>query len=259
MATILCYHSIDPDWLSPLSVPTEIFAAQASWLARQQRLVPLERAVEIAGRSGRLPGSATALTFDDGYAGTHRNAVPILRRLGLPATMFVVSGSLDGTVRPAEWVERADLGDRDVEVVDVEGLRELADAGWSFGSHSHRHLDLTELSEEECRRDLATSREALEDLLHRPVPWLAYPRGRHAAHVRRAAARAGYTHAFGLPETPERPGPLAIPRVGIYRGDGVASMRAKLSRWYLPLRTGPAFPMAQRAVHGVRRMRGRAS
>jgi hypothetical protein len=86
---------------------------------------------------------------------------------------------------------------------------------------------------------------------------LAYPRGLHSAHVRRAAARAGYTHAFALPEGSEQPSDYAIPRVGIYRGNSQATLRIKAARPYLPLRTDDRLARtagrAKRALRGLRR------
>jgi peptidoglycan/xylan/chitin deacetylase (PgdA/CDA1 family) len=219
--------------------------------------VDLARAIELVGPSGRLPRGSTALTFDDGYDGMVRHALPELAQLGLPATLFLVTGALDGSVRPEEWLDPRDLGNAPVDVVGVADLLELADGGWTLASHSHTHRDLTTLTEAECLEDLRTSRQILEEALGRPATWLAYPRGRHAAHVRRAATRAGFTHAFGLPERRERPSVMSIPRVGLYRGDGVRALRAKLSGWYLPFRTSPAFPVAQRALRAARRARAR--
>jgi peptidoglycan/xylan/chitin deacetylase (PgdA/CDA1 family) len=118
----------------------------------------------------------------------------------------------------------------------------------AFESHSSTHADLTRLSYAECLADLRESREHLESVLGRPVRLLAYPRGRHAPHVRDAAREAGYTHAFALPEGPEPAGPYALPRVGIYRDNGVRDLRLKVTPAYLALRTG-------RPYHTVRRAR----
>ena len=253
MSRVLCYHSVDRDWRSQLSIPTETFADHVSWIIDNVQILTLGDAISRMDRSGTLPRGSTALTFDDGYTGVYEHAFPMLRRLGMTATLFAVSGALDGGVRPVEWLDERDRGGRDVAVMGPEAVRELAEAGWTIGSHSHTHRDLTQLSEHECELDLRHSREALEELLGRPVRWVAYPRGRHAQHVRRAAKRAGFTFGFSLPESHERVDPMALPRVGIYRGDGVAALRAKLSRWYLPLRTSPAYPLLRRAVRAVRR------
>jgi peptidoglycan/xylan/chitin deacetylase (PgdA/CDA1 family) len=257
MPTILCYHSVDPDWQSPLSIAPEVFAWHAAWLASFRTVVPLERALELIDHRGRLPRGSTVLTFDDGYGGMVRHALPELAQLRLPATLFVVTGALDGSVRPQDWLEERDLAGASLEAIGFDDLLELADAGWTVGSHSHAHRDLTVLSEAECVEDLRTSRTVLEEALGRRMTWLAYPRGRHAEHVRRAASRAGFTRAFGLPEHREQPGAMAIPRVGIYRGDGLRALRVKLSPWYLQFRTSPAFPLAQRALRAARRIAGR--
>jgi peptidoglycan/xylan/chitin deacetylase (PgdA/CDA1 family) len=56
-------------------------------LRRDFRPVPLKEA--IATRKGLLP---VAVTFDDGYADVLTEAVPVLERFEIPATVFVVPG-----------------------------------------------------------------------------------------------------------------------------------------------------------------------
>jgi peptidoglycan/xylan/chitin deacetylase (PgdA/CDA1 family) len=51
-------------------------------------------------RSKRLRPNTVAITFDDGYANNVTNAGPVLRRLGIPATLFLCTGFLD---RPSFW------------------------------------------------------------------------------------------------------------------------------------------------------------
>jgi hypothetical protein len=107
-------------------------------------------------------------------------------------------------------------------------------------------------------RDLRDSRELLSDLLGRRVTLLAYPRGLHDAGVRKAAEVAGYTHALALPETAEEPGDFAVPRVGIYRGNSLLTVRVKAARPYLQLRTSePLARNARRAKSAVRGVRAR--
>src|SRR6476620_5774425 len=42
-------------------------------------------------RAGRPLQGLVALTFDDGYRGVFESALPVLRDLGLPATVFVIA------------------------------------------------------------------------------------------------------------------------------------------------------------------------
>jgi hypothetical protein len=53
-------------------------------------------------------------------------------------------------------------------------------------------------------------------MLRRQVRLLAYPRGYRDQEIRRAAAQAGFTDAFGTSRGHEPVGPYSIPRIGIY-------------------------------------------
>lgn len=247
--TILCYHAVEPGWESPLALHPDEFEAQCRWLARNRTVVPLDVAVERLDRHGRLPRGEVAITFDDGFAGLYEHALPTLRDQGLPATVFVVAQTLTDEGRQVDWVDTPPPWQ--LATLDVEQLREMETTGVTVASHSFAHHELPGLSPEECVADLRRSREVLEDLFGHPVPFLAYPRGQHDEQVRRAAREAGFSHGFALPESPEPTGPFSVPRVGLYPGNGVRGLRLKLSRWYLPLRTGPLYPVVRQLVKGA--------
>jgi peptidoglycan/xylan/chitin deacetylase (PgdA/CDA1 family) len=71
------------------------FAAQMDVLRSICRVLPLAEAIERL-YSGSLPPRAAAITFDDGYANNLTHAAPVLRARGLPATVFVATGYLNG-------------------------------------------------------------------------------------------------------------------------------------------------------------------
>lgn len=91
---VLCYHSINPEpnWLpwNSAVVGLESFRRQMRMLRRSGCTV-LHTSDLIAARSqGRpLPPRPVVLHFDDGYLDTWVAVTPILRRLNLPATLFV--------------------------------------------------------------------------------------------------------------------------------------------------------------------------
>lgn len=244
--SVLCYHSVDPTWDDRLALDPADFARQCEWLARRRRVIPLADAAAAFDRRGRLPSGATAITFDDGYRALYDHAFPVLRRLGLPVTVFLVAKTLPAG-SAVDWVTERPLP-RPIPTLTLDQVLELQEAGVAFGSHSWAHHDLTTLGEEQCERDLRESRELLEDVLRRPVPHLAYPKGRHDERVRRAARRAGYSHAFTLPEAAEARGPHAIPRAGVYPGNGLGALRLKTTRAYVAARTSPVFPYARRVL-----------
>lgn len=55
----------------------------------------------------KLPPRAVAITFDDGYESNYQLAFPVLKRFGIPATIFLTTGYLDGEILP--WFVRLEM------------------------------------------------------------------------------------------------------------------------------------------------------
>jgi peptidoglycan/xylan/chitin deacetylase (PgdA/CDA1 family) len=249
--TILCYHTVEPAWNQTLAVTPTEFERQCRTLAARRDVRPLDAVVTTLDRAFRPRGRISAITFDDGWRGVYEHAWPILRRFGLPFTVFVVADTVTIPDRAADWV--IDPPAQGLEVLTRDQIRELHEAGVDIASHSLRHADLTSLGYDECVRDLLESRELLEDLLESKVRTLAYPSGRHDEDVRRAAEKAGFVAAFTLPERVEPVGPFAIPRVGVYPGNTTTAFWLKTRRRYLDLRLDPRAQAARDLVTSARR------
>lgn len=252
--TILCYHAVQDEWVSPLAVSPADFAQQMEWLARHRRVLSLTQAVSRLDRSGRLPRGEVVLTFDDGFASVREHALPVLRRYGLPATVFLVAETLTPSGRAVDWVDTPPP--YPLQTLTAPDVREMQADGVEFASHSYSHFDLTTLTGNECELDLRRSRQLLADVLGHDVLFLAYPRGRHNETVRLAAARAGYSHSFALPQQREPVGPHSLPRVGVFQNNTLRTFRVKCARGYLPVRTSPVFPAMRDVAARARRRLG---
>jgi peptidoglycan/xylan/chitin deacetylase (PgdA/CDA1 family) len=105
---VLTYHRVDEPGHRPdlypglLSATPAVFEAQMRHLAGRHRVLALEELVDLRQRAARPPDRAIAVTFDDGYRDLGEVAWPILRRLGLPATVFVPT-AFPGTGRVFWW------------------------------------------------------------------------------------------------------------------------------------------------------------
>jgi peptidoglycan/xylan/chitin deacetylase (PgdA/CDA1 family) len=103
---VLGWHNVEGSWCFP-SAPgqgTRGLTRQLALLRRVTNIVPLRSALRDL-RAGRpLPPRALAVAFDDGYRDNLTIAGPLLRRMGIPATCFLVPGILSGEVVP--WWER---------------------------------------------------------------------------------------------------------------------------------------------------------
>ena len=97
--SVLYFHRVvsvrDP--LSPGEPTTDEFSTLMGWVQKQFTVIPLSEAVQRLANSA-LPPAAAAITFDDGYRDNLEVAAPILMRRGLPATLFVATGFLDGGI-----------------------------------------------------------------------------------------------------------------------------------------------------------------
>lgn len=91
---ILSYHRVNDegDPFFP-SLSTEVFERQMAFVARAYVVLTVEELAERMRRRA-LPRNALAITFDDGYRDNLTHAAPILARLGLPATVFLVTGAI---------------------------------------------------------------------------------------------------------------------------------------------------------------------
>lgn len=133
--TVLSYHRIaipgdNPDLADSLidAYPAD-FEAQMRHLAAHYKVISSRDLVRSIQEGFTLPRHAVVLTFDDGYRCFQEAAMPVLRRLGLPVTLFV-STHLVGTPGGLFWwdeLNRALLltGLRHIEVAGL-GLLPLA-------------------------------------------------------------------------------------------------------------------------------------
>ncbi len=94
---VLIYHRVleRPDPLLQGEPDAREFAAQMDLIQSICRVLPLEEGVDRL-RSGSLPQRAVSITFDDGYENNRTIAAPILKERGIPATVFVATGYLNG-------------------------------------------------------------------------------------------------------------------------------------------------------------------
>jgi peptidoglycan/xylan/chitin deacetylase (PgdA/CDA1 family) len=95
--SVLIFHRVlpRPDPLFPEEPCAERFEGLMRAVAAGFEVLPLGRAYALWSR-GELPRRALTITFDDGYADNAEVALPILRRLDIPATFFIATGFLDG-------------------------------------------------------------------------------------------------------------------------------------------------------------------
>jgi peptidoglycan/xylan/chitin deacetylase (PgdA/CDA1 family) len=223
---VLCYHSVSEGWPHALAVRPQSFERQLSSLLR--RGFRAASAVELAG-GGR---KGVHVTFDDAFRDV-LDVMPVLERLGLPATVFAVTDFADDG-RPfavPELAAEAAAHPERLATMTWDELRALAERGVEIGSHTVTHPHLPRLSDSELERELGDSRARVEDELGRPCRLLAYPYGEHDPRVHEVVRRCGYEAAFALWAGAVPANRFALPRIDIYRRDSL--LRATLKTSFL--------------------------
>ncbi|HEV8631934.1 MAG TPA: polysaccharide deacetylase family protein [Thermoanaerobaculia bacterium] len=212
--TILTYHLVGAGTRSPVDLPADRFAAQMEELHRIAAVVPLAEAVRRLREGGDDEGPLVVLTFDDAYENFYRAAWPVLAELGLPATLFVPVGFVEGEavapmplaagLAPLTWPQLAEM---------------TAGGHLAVGSHGWSHADLRTLDALALERELGASRRRLEDRLGAGVEAFCYPRG---LWDRRLERHVGERYSFatvggGQRTTTRTLRPLRLPRTPLRR------------------------------------------
>ena len=274
-AVVLCYHNVvPPEYPAALAggaardpsihMGLGQFQRQLTWLADTFDIVSLH---ELTSRvsTGKDVGGLACLTFDDGYLGFFKWALPILRTLQLPSAVFLVAeahaagtpywwdypvllsrataerriqwltlGRGDGaTIRQMEQVDQPP--DLPADLLPAPFDRILAAIGpdLTIGGHSRSHVCLPSVSDEDLHLELEGCRRQLAERLGQPPQYLAYPYGAWDARVRNAARVAGYhaclTLNSGRTMASGRSDLWALPRVNIPGGLPDAAFEAWVS------------------------------
>jgi peptidoglycan/xylan/chitin deacetylase (PgdA/CDA1 family) len=216
------------------------------FLSRHRRVIPL--ADLLAEPQGPASGPPTvALTFDDGLRSVLTEALPVLRRLMLPATLFV----------PTRWIGRANgwmAGSTcyPLPLMTEDELREVDRGGISVESHGHKHIDMSAIPDGVVRDDLRASVDIIEGVVGRRPRYLAYPFGTHSPQAEAIAAQSGFSavltaFATGVGGTPG----FAYERVDMDGHESTLRLALKTRGGYLAMRRSRAGGAAAAAVRRV--------
>jgi peptidoglycan/xylan/chitin deacetylase (PgdA/CDA1 family) len=220
---ILAYHRVSTDRDELAVTPTSFRAQMEALLRAQAHPVRLDEALDLLAQ--RPADRYVCVTFDDGYHDVLDNAIPVLRDLQIPATIFIPSEVIDGAARPY-WYERPP------PMLGWSELREIAaDDLFAIGAHTRTHPALPKLSDDAAWIEIAGSKQDVEEHLGQPVTAFAYPAGLHGEREIRMVREAGYRVAVTVDPGLNGPGHRAqtLNRSFIDRDDNLQMFEAKLT------------------------------
>lgn len=240
---VLLYHHVGPEQRgthASLTVSPEKFERQVRWLAARgyKGICPADW-LRWRREGKGLPERPVLFTFDDGYADLAEFALPVLRRYGFGAAVFIVTGQLGGT---NAWDEA--LGSGTHRLMTAEQIRYWSAQGIEFGAHSRSHADLTCVTQEKLEGEVLGSKADLVGLLGKPVGAFAYPFGFHDEEAVNCA-RGAFDLAFGI--DPDEPGintldtdPCLLRRTMVQTRDSVIDLLCRVHWGYSPIQRSRA-------------------
>lgn len=186
---VLMYHSVCYDD-AYLTVTPENFQKQMKWLTKRGwRVLSLSESIELEDSER---AKTVVITFDDAFESIREHALPVLRDLQFPATIFV----------PTDYVGKV-MSDRQgvtLPVMSWSELQQLAnDPLFTIGSHTSTHPTLPDLSESEIRQECIDSHTALSKA-GIDVQLLAYPKGRYNELVIQIVPEYYYAACSTIPD-----------------------------------------------------------
>jgi peptidoglycan/xylan/chitin deacetylase (PgdA/CDA1 family) len=215
---ILTYHRVheyateltksQPD----LTVEPAVFAQEMEALDRAgYRTIGERQLFDALYRGGALPRRPVIVSVDDGYVDDVTEILPVLKRLRMVATFYVITRRV-----------------HEAGFLDTRQIRALEAAGMDVGAHTRTHANLPALPPAALRSEVDGSAADLRAILGHPVYWFAYPYGAVDATVEREVRRAGFLLAVTTKggSSASTTAPLEIPRIHVGRSSTPRSVVA---------------------------------
>jgi peptidoglycan/xylan/chitin deacetylase (PgdA/CDA1 family) len=221
-ATLLIYHRVGGGTSDELDLPVAAFVAQLDSLLQDgHEVLPLDAALDRLDDGDDRP--SVVLTFDDGFADLHRNALPHLVERGMPFTLYLTAGLVGGQMA---W-EGSAAASQGAPALTWDEVGALSASGLcTLANHTYTHAGPETVDEEQLDR----CTELIEARLGRRPAHFAWTWGIPAPGLLPAVRhrfRSAATGRLGrnLPSGDR----FALARVPVRASDPLSFFRAKLA------------------------------
>jgi peptidoglycan/xylan/chitin deacetylase (PgdA/CDA1 family) len=187
------YHSVGNN-SAFFSVRPQDFEWQMDYLKKNgYKALFLTNLVREVESGANLNSKNIILTFDDGYEDNFLNALPVLKRYNLKATIFLATDFIGK--------ELGSQNNAPLKMLNWEQIFEMHKSGLiDFQPHTAGHVDLAKISPAEAEGEILQSRNLLEEKLGKKCDFFAYPWGRYDSKIMDILKRNGFKSAVTVKE-----------------------------------------------------------
>ena len=215
---ILMYHSVDKNKMPGYSaVPLETFKSQVKFIkSRGYNVISLDDYCQRLAQNKSIPRNTVVITFDDGK-NDNLEAAKILKKLDLPATMFIIVNEIGQ--------------DSYMSAEEIQWI--LDNTQVTIGSHTLTHTYLPSLDNYQIRVEVVESKNQLEEIFSTKVNTFSYPVGGYTPQTLEDVKKAGYLCACTTNRgTSKELNRYALRRIKVTDRDKKFKLWAKLSGFY---------------------------
>jgi len=185
--SILLYHSIGIN-NAKANVTPEQFEIQMEYLKNNYNVVSLDKIMKFVKEGKSLPNKSVTITFDDGYYNVYQNAYPLLKKYGLPATIFITTGYVQKQM-PLNQIQLRMLGWNEI--------KEMSNNAVAIGTHTITHPNLEQVDLETAKEEILRSREEIQANIGKEVKYFSSPYGKDNEDIVNLVRSMGFDYAFG--------------------------------------------------------------
>lgn len=212
---ILCYHNFNPTRPGSMNLTPQRLESQIKWIKDHgYHVIPLSEAVDyLQGKRSSLPEKSVVITADDGWQSVYTYMLPLVKKYNIPVTLFIYPQTISEGKNAMTWEELKEL--------QKTGLFDIQGHTYDHPNFKHEKKRLSaEAYERYVQRELAHSKQVLEEKLNTKISYLAWPFGIYDAYLEDQAAKAGYVMSFTIDAKTANPNyrPMAEPRFMIVEG-----------------------------------------
>ena len=181
---ILCYHDIsENNWRFSTSVNE--FYKQLIALKASHDIVPMPEMLQKTN----MNKPRAVITFDDGYESIYTHAFPIMNKLNLTATVFILGTPTNRNLNTL---------DNNFPMMSHKQILNLISHGWNIGYHTATHPKLSSLDSAILTHEIIDTKKMLEKKLSVPISYFAYPMGIYTQKILNVIKQGKYSHAFTI-------------------------------------------------------------
>jgi peptidoglycan/xylan/chitin deacetylase (PgdA/CDA1 family) len=167
---VLSYHNFSLAGASKMTVTQAVFEAQMNLLKEKgYRVITLDQLFDFFDFKTQIPKKSVVITIDDGWRSAYEIALPILKKYGYPATLFIYTDLITGSEKTLSWDLIQEMSKN---VIDVQ-------------CHTKTHRSLIKMDKKESfkeyfetvEKELSECAVMIKKRLNKEVKYLAYPYG----------------------------------------------------------------------------------